>query len=1178
MSSFLIDRIFHMCYTDKKQRRFLKNMDNQKHSNFKRVIACLMAVLMIFTAAPLSAFAADEHTHEYEAQGKVTVTRIGDKYVVGDETYKCALCSETKKEKVYLTDDFNKFADAAKEITGSGKYNDNCAEFVAVKSAYEALIGLTAGTHYASFISRRVTAVYDAVEAFIDEYKKNADEMTRSFTVKFVYYTEDHQEKAVVRERVVYGDSAIAPATTELSSTFYWDGGKHYEFNGKWDKDFSKITSDLVVTAQYKPGVEHDFKDYADKVEPTCSMEGSEKVEKCRTCGFKKGGEPIAKKEHNWGEWVENAFLPLFATKKTKTCKDCLEKYTLCIKEDHNFKDVAAKDATCLEDGWKAYKQCKNCDYNTKEVVKAVGHHTVVVDPAKAPTCSTEGLTEGTHCSVCNCTIEKQEEIAKISHDFSKEIMTDDYLKVPATCTEPAVYCKSCSMCGIGSPDDKDTFTGKELGHNFIKKNVGIAPKANKGATCTEPAKYYYSCSKCSEISDETFTGQAALGHDWGDWKNNADGKTMTRTCKRGCTETTCINGKDGKPQHNFEVINAKAATCTTDGNSKYRVCKNCGLKEGYVLYPAGHKYGAKETAVTELPTCLSGGNKEEVSYCIREGCKAVDEKTNIPVPALGHKYGNFTDDQNAKTHTKVCQNSGCTASVEGNTVTEAHNLQKVEEVKATCLVDGTEAGEKCELCSYNTAKVIKAPGKHTEEEIPEVPATCGKTGLSAGKKCSVCGEILVPQEETPMKTEHTPVEIPAVAATCTENGSTAGKKCSVCGKVLEEPTVIEALGHDYEVVTPAKEATCTEDGCTESKKCKICGDEVKAEVIPNKGGHKEVAIPDIAGDCTTDKSVGGKKCSVCGAIIEDPEITQAPGHVYEVFIPAKKATLSENGATESMKCAVCGDEVPGEVIAKIDSVALTVSKVNYNGKACTPGVIVKDADGKTLTKGVDFTVGYKNNINPGKALVTVSFIGDYDGTVARNFVINYSYTARTAKLAVNQTTNSIKASWSAVSGAAGYRVQLYKGKTLVRTFNTTKTSVTIKKLDNGKKLSAGTEYKVVITAFSKIGGKVYYSTASRSLLTATKTVAPVVKSVSAGKKSVTLKWNKVAGATGYTVYYSTKKNSGFKSVKATTKTYRTVKNLKSGKTYYVKVVANKRVAGNRIASSFSKTYKVTVK
>lgn len=1168
MSSFLIDRIFLMCYTDKKQRRFLKNMDNQKQSNIKRVIACLMAVLMILTAAPLSAFAADEHTHVYEAQGKVTVSQVGDKYVVGDETYKCALCSETKKEKVYLDTDFTMVADSAREILSAKKYKTDSSDYKAVKSAYEALTALTNSTYYAKFIERRIKAVDDAVKSF----KKDAAENINVYTVKFVYYTEDHKEQTV-SQPVAYGAAATAPT---LSSNFYWNEGRHYEFNGKWDKAFDKVTGDLVVTAQYKLGVEHNFIDKSSKVEPTCKAEGKEKVEECHTCGFKKGGEAIAKKDHTWGEWSNDGIFGLGKT-KTRICSVCGERETLCKKEDHNLTHIPEKAATCLEDGYKAYDDCEDCDYNTKEVIKAIGHHTEVVDPAREATCTEPGLKEGKSCSVCKEKIVPQETVAALGHDYSKEIMTAEYQKSAATCTAPAVYYKCCSRCGKATPDE--TFNGEKLDHKFTRKLEGTTTKAGD-ATCTEPATYFYSCETCGAIGTETFTVGSALGHDWSAPKDNGANKPQIRECNR-CNITECVE-KDGKPQHSLKFVPAKAATCTADGNDAYWECENCDYEDEHRTYPFGHKYSAKETAVTELPTCLVPGKAEEFTFCVRENCpdkdKAVKVTSDITVPALGHKYGNFTDDQNAKTHTKVCQNSGCTASVEGNTVTEAHNLQKVEEVKATCLVDGTEAGEKCELCSYNTAKVIKAPGKHTEEEIPEVPATCGKTGLTAGKKCSVCGEILVPQEEIPVKTEHTSVEIPEVPATCTEKGSTAGKKCSVCGKILEEPAVIEALGHAYEVVTPAKEATCTEDGCTESKKCKICGDEVKAEVIPNKGGHKEVAIPDVLGDCTTDKSVGGKKCSVCGAIIEDPEITQAPGHVYEVFTPAKKATLSEDGATEGRKCAVCGDEIPGEVIAKIDSVALTVSKVNYNGKAWTPGVIVKDADGKTLTKGVDFTVGYKNNVNPGKALVTVSFIGDYDDTVARSFVINYSYTARTAKLAANQTTNSIKASWSAVSGAAGYRVQLYRGKKLVRTVETSKTSVTFKKLENGKKLSAGTEYKIVVTAFSRIGGKDYYSTASRSLLTATKPVAPVVKSVSTGKKSVTLKWNKVAGATGYTVYYSTKKNSGFKPVKATTKTYRTVKNLKSGKTYYVKVVANKRVDGKRIVSNFSKTYKVTVK
>lgn len=1141
-------------------------MDNQKHSNFKRVIACLMAVLMILTAAPLSAFAADEHTHEYEAQGKVTVTRVGDKYVVGDETYKCASCAETKKEKVYLTDDFNEVFDKANDILNSKEYKTDSSDYKAVKSSYEALTALKNGTHYTKFIESRIKAVNDAVESF----KRDAAENINTYTVKFVYYTEDHKEQTEPQS-VAYGAAATAPT---LSSNFYWNEGRHYEFNGKWDKTFDKITGDLVVTAQYRLGVEHDFIDRSAKVEPTCKAEGREKVEKCRVCGFEKGGEAIAKKDHTWGEWVENAFIPLFATKKTKTCTVCGERYTLCIKENHNTKNIEAKPASCFEDGYKAYTQCKDCDYNTMEVIKAVGHHTVVVDPAREATCTEPGLKEGKSCSVCKKKIVPQVIENALGHDYSKEIMTAEYQKSAATCTATAVYYMCCSRCGKATPDK--TFNGDKLDHKFTKKLEGIATIDN-AATCIEPATYFYTCETCGEIGkeEETYTYGSALGHDWGDWKNNADGKTMTRTCKRGCTETTCINGKDGKPQHSLKFVPAKAATCTAEGYDSYWKCENCDYEDEHKTYPADHKYSTTETAVTELPTCLVPGKAEEFKYCVRANCPDKGKpviKSDIVIPALGHNYGNFTDDQNAKTHTKVCQNSGCTASVEGNTVTEEHILQTVEEVKATCLVDGTEAGEKCELCSYNTATVIKAPGKHTEEEIPAVEATCKDTGLTAGKKCSVCDEILVAQEVIPVKTEHTPVEIPAVAATCTENGSTAGKKCSVCDKVLEEPAVIEAVGHDYEVVTPAKEATCTEDGCTEGKKCKVCGNEVAAEVIPNKGGHNEVAIPDILGDCTTDKSVGGKKCSVCGVVTEEPVVTPALGHVYETLSPAKKATRNEDGATESKKCANCGDEIPGETIARIASVALTYTKLKYNGKAWTPGVIVKDANGKALTRDVDFTVAYKNNINPGNAIVTVTFTGDYEDTVVLSFLISYSFDGKTAKLAATQTRNSIKASWSAVAGASGYRVQLYKGKTLVKTANTSKTYLTF------KKLTEGTEYKVVVTAFSKIGEKEFYSATSRSILTATKTKAPVVKNVTAGNKSVTIKWNKVAGATGYTVYYSTKKDSGFKATSATTKTTRTVKKLKSKKTYYVKVVANKKVSGKRIVSNFSKTYKVTVK
>ncbi|MBQ0017603.1 MAG: hypothetical protein KBS63_00120 [Clostridiales bacterium] len=51
------------------------------------------------------------------------------------------------------------------------------------------------------------------------------------------------------------------------------------------------------------------------------------------------------------------------------------------------------------------------------------------------------------------------------THAFDQEVVSDEYLKTPATCTEAAVYCKSCK-CGLAS--ETDTFSsGDALVHEF---------------------------------------------------------------------------------------------------------------------------------------------------------------------------------------------------------------------------------------------------------------------------------------------------------------------------------------------------------------------------------------------------------------------------------------------------------------------------------------------------------------------------------------------------------------------------------------------------------------------------------------------------------------------------------------------------------------------------------------
>lgn len=80
---------------------------------------------------------------------------------------------------------------------------------------------------------------------------------------------------------------------------------------------------------------------------------------------------------------------------------------------NHVMIETPAKDATCTEDGNVDYWYCTSCNkYFSDEkgnneisssdiVIKAKGH-TVVIDPAVEATTEHEGLTEGSHCAVCN--------------------------------------------------------------------------------------------------------------------------------------------------------------------------------------------------------------------------------------------------------------------------------------------------------------------------------------------------------------------------------------------------------------------------------------------------------------------------------------------------------------------------------------------------------------------------------------------------------------------------------------------------------------------------------------------------------------------------------------------------------------------------------------------------------
>lgn len=79
-------------------------------------------------------------------------------------------------------------------------------------------------------------------------------------------------------------------------------------------------------------------------------------------------------------------------------------------------------------------------------------------------------------------------------------------------------------------------------------------------------------------------------------------------------------------------------------------------------------------------------------------------------------------------------------------------------------------------------------------------------------------------------------------------------------------------------------------------------------------------------------------------------------------------------------------------IVLKEGGTEVNNSTYTYNGLPFTPSVSVYDGainDDNLLHAGVDYTVGFSNNVNAGVATVTVTGAGDYTGTATKTFTIN---------------------------------------------------------------------------------------------------------------------------------------------------------------------------------------------
>lgn len=153
-------------------------------------------------------------------------------------------------------------------------------------------------------------------------------------------------------------------------------------------------------------------------------------------------------------------------------------------------------------------------------------------------------------------------------------------------------------------------------------------------------------------------------------------------------------------------------------------------------------------------------------------------------------------------------------------------------------------------------------------------------------------------------------------------------------------------------------------------------------------------------------------------------------------------------------------------------AVTLPASKV-WTGWALTPVPTVK-LGGKTLKKGTDFILAFKNNKNVGTATVTITGKGNYAGTIKKTFRINPKPTSVSK---ITPGSKKLTVTWrKQASQTIGYQIQYssrsdFKTQKIVTVTGVSKVSVTL------KGLAVKHKYYVRVRTFKTVGGTKYYST-----------------------------------------------------------------------------------------------------
>lgn len=316
---------------------------------------------------------------------------------------------------------------------------------------------------------------------------------------------------------------------------------------------------------------------------------------------------------------------------------------------------------------------------------------------------------------------------------------------------------------------------------------------------------------------------------------------------------------------------------------------------------------------------------------------------------------------------------------------------------------------------------------------------------------------------------------------------------------------------------TFTKKPTCESDG---ELKVNFSTGSSKTYTIPKSNLYHDYKVDAIKSEaCANDGSIT-YRCTVCNSHRTE-DTTYATGHSFSSTWTLDKAPTCAEQGSQSRHCTKCDKKTDVIYVSPTGNHTYTAWKTTKNPDCTKPGeqrcsctvcgkVLTRELDPlghKYVDTVVDATYDAKGYTLHKCSVCGSSYKSDYTDILVLGYVKNLKVTRQNPKF--------ITLEWSMSTDGSGYEVEQYKGGKWVRISKTDSSANCALTVTN---LTPGTSYTFRVRLRKVSGSTVQYGGYIRAVAT---TVLPNVTTFTASQttsRTITLKWDKNADATGYVV------------------------------------------------------------